>query len=74
MHLKLHLKNIMYNIFISVCQDPQSLEHATYKVVNTNVLRYECNSGLGLVGNATIECQPDANWTYPRFICTGNKI
>ncbi|XP_052082612.1 sushi, von Willebrand factor type A, EGF and pentraxin domain-containing protein 1-like isoform X1 [Mytilus californianus] len=34
-----------------------------------NIVVYECDSELNLIGNENIECQSDGNWTYPSFIC-----
>ncbi|CAC5407361.1 CSMD [Mytilus coruscus] len=52
------------------CTEPPAVQNATFKVVpGENIVVYECDSELNLIGNENIECQSDGNWTYPSFIC-----
>lgn len=61
----------------TACTEPTSVQNATYKIEeisNNFEVLYQCDTGLRLIGNKFTQCQVDATWTYPTFICTGKLM
>ncbi|XP_071145018.1 sushi, von Willebrand factor type A, EGF and pentraxin domain-containing protein 1-like [Mytilus edulis] len=57
----------------SRCPDPPEITYAIYTfetTLNITYLNYECEPGLNLVGNGSIQCQNDNIWSQQKFVCT----
>lgn len=55
------------------CPDPPEITYAIYTfetTLNITYLNYECEPGLNLVGNGSIQCQNDNIWSQQKFVCT----
>lgn len=58
-----------------VCGKPPNVQNAVLNPSNFTVLTtatYTCDNGYYAVGDKTITCKPDLNWTSPTLVCCQN--
>lgn len=76
-----HYKEKHYTIYkilkyfvITVCRRPSNVIGSTFKYEmeqNKMIYYYECDEGLTLVCDNTLQCKSNRAWTPPMFVCTG---